>query len=56
MAVNALLNPNESDSISPSFEIFQDWIGHWCARRKDGKVCGTFTEREAAMRFARRQW
>ena len=31
---------------SVSFEIFPDRIGHWCARRLDGKVCGTFRERE----------
>jgi hypothetical protein len=38
-----------------TFEIFRDHIGHWCARRTDGKVCGTFFERDAAMRFARRE-
>jgi hypothetical protein len=38
-----------------SFEIFRDPIGHCCARRTDGKVCGTFFEREAAQRFARRE-
>ena len=38
-----------------TFEIFRDPIGHWCARRSDGKVCGTFFEREAAVRFARRE-
>ena len=38
-----------------TFEIFRDRIGHWCARRADGKVCGTFFEREAAVRFARRE-
>ena len=38
-----------------NFEVFRDQIGHWCARRTDGKVCGTFFEREAAVRFARRE-
>jgi len=38
-----------------TFEIFRDHIGHWCARRIDGKVCGTFFERDAAVRFARRE-
>jgi hypothetical protein len=38
-----------------TFEIFRDRIGHWCARRGDGKVCGTFFERDAAVRFARRE-
>jgi hypothetical protein len=38
-----------------SFEIFRDRIGHWCARRMDGKVSGTFFERDAAVRFARRE-
>ena len=37
------------------FEIFRDQIGHWCARRTDGMVCGTFFERDAAVRFARRE-
>ena len=37
------------------FEIFRDRIGHWCAQRKDGLVFGTFVEREAAVRFARRE-
>jgi hypothetical protein len=38
-----------------SFEIFRDKIGHWCARRTDGKVGGIFPERDAAVRFARRE-
>ena len=38
-----------------TFEIFRDKIGHWCARRTDGKVGGTFLERDAAVRFARRE-
>ena len=38
-----------------SFEIFRDKIGHWCARRTDGKVGGTFLERDAALRFVRRE-
>ena len=38
-----------------SFEIFRDKIGHWCARRTDGKVGGIFLERDAAVRFARRE-
>ncbi|HWF64940.1 MAG TPA: hypothetical protein VN685_10040 [Rhizomicrobium sp.] len=37
------------------FEIFRDAAGHWCARRKDGLVCGTFRERMDAERFARRE-
>jgi hypothetical protein len=37
------------------FEIFRDRIGHWCARRKDGLVFGTFFERDAAVHFARRE-
>ncbi|MEJ1968229.1 MAG: hypothetical protein WDN03_06255 [Rhizomicrobium sp.] len=37
------------------FAIFRDRIGHWCARRADGMVFGTFLEREAAIRFARRE-
>jgi hypothetical protein len=42
-------------SLKMSFEIFRDKIGHWCARRADGKVGGTFLERDAAVRFARRE-
>ena len=38
-----------------TFELSRDRIGHWCARRADGKVCGTFFERGAAVRFARRE-
>ena len=30
------------------FEIFRDAAGYWCARRKDGLVCGTFRERADA--------
>ena len=43
------------DAKRVSFEIFPDCIGHWCARRLDGKVCGTFVERDQAVRFARRE-
>jgi hypothetical protein len=47
---------NSGQATSPfTFEIFRDPIGHWCARRNDGKVCGTFFERDAAVRFARRE-
>ena len=37
------------------FEIFRDAAGYWCARRKDGLVCGVFRERADAERFARRE-
>ncbi|MEI9990620.1 MAG: hypothetical protein WDM86_11330 [Rhizomicrobium sp.] len=37
------------------FQIFRNRIGRWCARRADGMVCGTFFQREAALRFARRE-
>lgn len=37
-----------------AFEIFRDQVGHWCARRADGLVFGTFVERRSAIRFA--QW
>jgi hypothetical protein len=43
------------DAKRVSFEIFPDHVGHWCARRLDGKVCGTFLERNQAVRFARRE-
>jgi hypothetical protein len=42
-------------SIIPLFEIFPDAAGHWCASRIDGLVCGTFTDRPGAERFARRE-
>jgi hypothetical protein len=38
-----------------TFELFRDQAGHWCARRADGRVGGTFFERDAAVRFARRE-
>ncbi len=38
-----------------TFEVFRDSIGHWCARRRDGLVNGTFFEREAALRFVRHE-
>jgi hypothetical protein len=38
-----------------SFRVFRDKVGHWCACRADGLVSGTFFERAAAMRFARRE-
>jgi hypothetical protein len=38
-----------------AFEIFRDHVGHWCARRADGLVFGTFFERASAIRFARRE-
>ena len=37
-----------------SFEIFRDKIGHWCARRTDGKVGGTFLERDDEQKPLRR--
>ncbi len=37
------------------FQIFRTRIGRWCARRADGLVSGTFFDREAALRFARRE-
>ena len=52
------MKPRKSGPFRPlkiSFEIFRDQIGHWCARRTDGMVCGTFFERDAAVRFARRE-
>ncbi|HZB92993.1 MAG TPA: hypothetical protein VE397_16210 [Stellaceae bacterium] len=37
------------------FRIFQDDRGHWCAESDDGMTGGTFFEREAALRFVRRE-
>ena len=47
----------QSPAPSPKsiFEIFRDQLGHWCARRADGLVFGLFVERDAAIRFARRE-
>ncbi|MEI9993782.1 MAG: hypothetical protein WDM91_04235 [Rhizomicrobium sp.] len=39
----------------PGFTIYRDAFGHWCARRADGLVGGTFREREAALRFVRHE-
>lgn len=53
------LLPYKPVAYSPAdilFEVFCDQHGLWCARRIDGKVCGTFRERDVAMRFARRAW
>ena len=38
-----------------TFAIFPDGGGHWCARRFDGLVNGTFVDRDAAIRFVRRE-
>ena len=38
-----------------SFRIFADGRGHWCARKNDGLVAGTFFSRDAAVRFARNE-
>ena len=38
-----------------TFAIFPDGLGHWCARRFDGLVNGTFVDRETAIRFVRRE-
>ncbi len=46
--------PPAADALA-LFEIFPDAAGHWCARRIDGMVCGTFTDRHGAERFARRE-
>jgi hypothetical protein len=42
----------ESDA-KTAFEIFRDRVGHWCVRRADGLVSGTFFERASAVQFAR---
>jgi hypothetical protein len=42
-----------AESVGGLFEVFPDAIGRWCARRIDGLVCGTFLERDGALRFAR---
>jgi len=38
---------------APDFLIFPDRNGHWCSRKADGLVAGTFFTREAAIRFAK---
>jgi hypothetical protein len=37
------------------FSVFRDLKGRWCARRADGLVGGLFREKEAALRFVRRE-
>ncbi|MEJ0027888.1 MAG: hypothetical protein WDN01_17830 [Rhizomicrobium sp.] len=44
-----------SESGETVFRIFRNRIGRWCARRADGLVSGTFFQRDAALRFARRE-
>ena len=56
MAALASYRQTGNSAAHMAFEVFRDQDGHWCARRTDGKVCGTFLERDAAMRFARRAW
>jgi len=51
LTINGFANASDRTT----FEIFCDQCGHWCARRRDGLVFGTFFEREPAMRFARRE-
>jgi hypothetical protein len=36
-----------------NFRIYPDGHGHWCSRKSDGMVAGTFFTREAALRFAK---
>jgi hypothetical protein len=55
MASIVLKNPAGLSPVAFAFEIFRDRVGHWCARRTDGKVGGTFLERDGALRFARRE-
>jgi hypothetical protein len=40
---------------SAIFEIFQNQLGRWYAKRADGMVLGIFFKREDAVRFARRE-
>jgi len=37
------------------FDVFQNDHGRWCARAEDGLMAGTFFDRDAAIRFARRE-
>jgi hypothetical protein len=44
------------DSPNPAhFQIFRDDHGHWCARKDDGMIAGTFFDRRAALHFAQRE-
>jgi len=36
-----------------TFQVFSDGRGHWCARKSDDMIAGTFFNRAAALRFAR---
>ena len=55
MAALALYQQDRRNRAQVTFELTGDRVGHWCARRADGRVCGTFFERDAAIRFARRE-
>ena len=54
--MKAMSKPTQTSAdTKTAFEIFHDGIGHWCARRVDGLVLGTFFERDSAVHFARRE-
>jgi hypothetical protein len=36
-----------------SFRVFSDGRGHWCVENEDESIAGTFTTRDAALRFAK---
>src|SRR5882757_5328154 len=47
-------NPNQQPrgvSAPESFRIFPDGHGHWCARKRNGMVAGTFFNRDDAIRL-----
>ncbi len=37
------------------FSVFENSDGRWCAERQDGMTGGIFFDRDAAIRFARRE-
>ena len=46
---------DRGECVGAHFRVFADGHGHWCADKDDGTVGGIFSNREVAIRFARRE-
>ena len=56
--VSVEIAPSRFESASARkavFRVFRDEVGHWRVSSDDGMCGGTFFDREAAIRFARRE-
>lgn len=54
MSAKNAIQPRDAHA-QESFRIFSDGRGHWCAHKNDGMVAGTFVNRDAAIRFVRKE-